>query len=46
VCRDKPFGKAAMFSFGQSSKGKCHGRSSNSGSAVAAVMLSEDGIEA
>jgi hypothetical protein len=31
-----------MFSFGQSINGKCHGRSSRAGSAVAAVMLSSD----
>ncbi len=41
TCREMPRGSAARFSAGQSSSVTCHGRSSSSGSAVAAVMFSE-----
>ena len=41
MCREIPFGRAAMNSADHCSRGTLHGRSSSAGSTVAAVMESE-----
>jgi hypothetical protein len=45
MCREMPFGRAAIRSVGQSSRGRSQGRSSRAGSTVAAVMESEPLME-
>jgi hypothetical protein len=45
VCLDRPLGRAAMFSAGHCSNGKCHGKSSKAGSTVAAVISNAWDIE-